>query len=436
MSEKKSGFKTFLTKIRHNKMVSLGLVLAICGGGLTATSVGAGVIAAGKNKIDLTQVAKYSTEFEFSKTGIKGKVVDVATDSIHKQAFILLGFEDLGTLSLDANNYTVYVTAVNDRIDTYPTGSFYIFGSTGYAGVYLSNVDGFDQQILDITIRNNAEMAVQQTSVFAETDMTEVTQESTESTESADPFVQYDQASVYANLGAELTTKLDSLSSDTIMKPSAVYEELVLREQETALKTSLGDMIKEFSVLETQEEEYAKRLRSAEITVPDRPTYIQNTKIKDGRLEDDIWFDMVPHFDWTNVTVAESDLLKNMIDEYNNQDGVETKMSSENVYLAAIKEHLQSKTIKGEPYTFELPSSWYYTNGALFDTTLDINGETQAISSDMNAFTNVWNQMYELKNSYSETLYELLKLDFAKETRDKDFTVNNSDSAIVVWQSQ
>ncbi|MBD5585201.1 MAG: hypothetical protein HDQ88_08965, partial [Clostridia bacterium] len=95
----------------------------------------------------LTQ-SKWSTEFTFSLSGATGSVVNVFRDDNNTKSFVLLKFDDLKDITVDPNEYEVFLTGADmnqnwQELKCSPKASVYMFGSTGYMGLYFVDMGGF-----------------------------------------------------------------------------------------------------------------------------------------------------------------------------------------------------------------------------------------------------------------------------------------------------
>ena len=190
---------------RHKRMetfaVSFGILIF---GILVVTIVSFGMFIQQQNNT-LSSKAIYTTDFSTSKTNIPGTVVGVYASEDRTKAFILMKFDDVKSISTNANNYQVFMTGINgqkrrETLKSSPAGSVYVFGNSGYMGIYLVNNEGFPTQILDIVVRANAELVKKSDNVSSENTNDE-------------SFSNYDQFRIYANPGATDATVLKCLSN-------------------------------------------------------------------------------------------------------------------------------------------------------------------------------------------------------------------------------
>ena len=205
----------------------------------------------------LDEQAIYSTEFETSKTGVSGKVVDVYSSKDKTKTLLLLKFDDTKVVSTNADNYQMFLTGASveqnkQTLDGVPSGSIYMFGNTGYMGVYLVNKDGFGPQILDLVVRCNSELQTK-SSENAEATGKEVEDKS---------FADYDQFRVYFNPGAAKAKHLDCLDGTKAPSITNFYNEAVITPQEDAIHKQLETQVNDMRVSLNQIQESEKRLET------------------------------------------------------------------------------------------------------------------------------------------------------------------------------
>ena len=176
----------------------VSMILLLC--------VGSGVYSQYKYDANrLTTVASYTKEFKMSRTESAGEVVNVFSNQNRTKAFVLLKFKDITQVSANANDYQMFlgvkkVSGNKSGWSYKPAGSIYVFGTTGYVGIYLTNEAGFESQVLELTLRGNSEIVPVTAKVVEETG-----QES---------FAKYDQARFNINPGATSVQTLDALDGD------------------------------------------------------------------------------------------------------------------------------------------------------------------------------------------------------------------------------
>ncbi|MDN5745465.1 MAG: hypothetical protein L0H31_10130, partial [Nocardioidaceae bacterium] len=113
----------------------------------------------------LADTALYNQTFTTSKTQLSGDVDGVYTNELGDKALVVMHFEESAQISYSAADYQAFLLGSNESLGTDVVGtqgikaSFHVFGSTGYMAVLLEADEPFDQQVLNLTMRANAEMS-------------------------------------------------------------------------------------------------------------------------------------------------------------------------------------------------------------------------------------------------------------------------------------
>lgn len=385
------------------------------------------------NSTQITEQAMYTQVFKTSLTGVQGAVENIYTNSTKTKAFILLKFDDMKSISTDANEYQMFLTGSNlamtpTELTVNPSGSIYMFGSTGYMGVYLAEARGFDKQILDLVVRCNKQIA------------------NTSETADADPvdasFSKYDQFRIYLNAGGNDALVADILDTKEELKISDMYEAFITSPQEQVVRSGLTSMIDTMKLDLDRIAEYEQRLLTAKIQIPDAPKIIQGDyyEVTDGGTPDDTSDDVtyivtntiVPtgfDFNWYNGSVR-SGYLKELAGD---------KTFSN--YLSAKLEDSE-ETPCGDPKTCYIPFSmsditWRRSDGSLFNA--DVNSAIAtnsdiAIANDIAGLQEAWRTYYGNKTNYQISgLRGLLMLEADVADSNSNFTINNEDWVLTNW---
>ncbi|MFD2024182.1 hypothetical protein [Promicromonospora aerolata] len=222
--------------------------------------VGSGVAAFKAGRDALSQTALYTQEFVTSKTDLGGDVDGIYTNESGDKALVMMHFDESAQISYNAADYQAFLLGSDTSLNSEPVstggieGSFHVFGSTGYVGVLLDAEEPFDRQVLNLTVRANAELS------FAKQDGT------------ANPdelggdrtFAKYDQWRVFFNpgaSGAEVIPALDALTFD----PARAFYDVVLETQEAELRTSLDRKLIEMRTSLAQVEAYTTDLEMTKV---------------------------------------------------------------------------------------------------------------------------------------------------------------------------
>ena len=258
---------------QHNaierQLFILGLSVVLIGGGLTMSGVG----MAQKNSQTLSTKAIYTKQSEYSKnSAVKAKVVSVSRSKDGKTAYLLFQFDNVNDVSQDARNYKVFLSAYQEHLKTKPVGNLFVFGSTGYMGVRIHDEAGIPNQILDVTIRSDKDLAVQKQ------DNEQITMENGY----GESFKKYNQIRFYANFGAKKATIVDLKSDAT---PEEMYYTLVGRDEDKKLRDEYDAEVKQMKTLLERVEEYQTRIADRGYDVPELPEIFRDLKVTADGLE-------------------------------------------------------------------------------------------------------------------------------------------------------
>lgn len=427
-----SGFLSKFKLDAHHKIERFGVLfitLVVC---LSLVTVSIMVKAHNDSRQQLTAQAVYTTEFTMSRTGSKGSVIDIYSDDAHTKTFILLKFDDISKISTNAENYQMFLTGSSlsmkpSHLNINPSGSIYMFGSTGYMGIYLAEAGGFKSQILDLVVRSNKEITSADEKNVNANDGT---------------FAKYDQFRVYFNAGGANTSKADFLNSGEIFTVGDIYEELITRPQEMVLRDSMTAEIRTMKSDMDLISEYTRRVQDDGIVLNSPPEAIlgdvitdkdgnivasmnpadQLTKISDDTvlyLNTDYTAVRGVNFTWQDSFIRDGYLPGMMGDKTPTQ------------YLSDVVNNEESKSDVFE--TGKLV--WYRTSGAVF-TPDNLSQTDISTNTDISNLMSAWSTYWEHKKSYQTgTLINLLKLEAEALSADANFTINNNEGVLSNWQS-
>ena len=203
--------------------------------------------------------AIYTRAFSMSQTGTTGSVKGVFSNNAHTKVFVLLQMDDMSAIPTDANDYRLVIggstpSGAYTTLKSNPSGLLYVFGSTGYFGVYLEDVNGFPSQLVQFYIEALVNLTGDQT---------------------ADGN-QYNRALVYFNPGGSYATHADFLEKSN-WQVFDMVEEIMTRSQERALRITLREDLFEMAKLRLLSDEYIRRLTEYGVIVPTIPTEIDDS---------------------------------------------------------------------------------------------------------------------------------------------------------------
>ena len=401
---------------RHHLMERFGVLMLVIMA-MLVSSIGLTFAKYRKdNSETLTSQAVYTSEFTTSKTELKGSVVNVFSNKNHTKSFVLLKFDSADSMSIDAKNYEVYLTGSNmstskTELKSKPTGCIYVFGHTGYMGIYLVDNRSFTSQIIKMTIRNYSELQK------AESEEQVVYDD--------ESYNKYDQFDVYFNPGASGTTNVDCLNTKTVT-PSAIYSDIVAAPMETEYKAALNDDLKNMKLQINKILDYrTSRFVNDGIAIPDIPKELKGDNVSDP--DENGYYHLttktiVPggyNVEWQTGSIKEGYL-----------DKICNGMSYTEFFASKEKERSESEDDTASWTSTE----WYRTDGSrivMGETRLD--AET-AMQNDIEGYKQALSDYYSLKKKYMTTdMYNLLLLEANTKSVDTYYTVNDSDSSIFIY---
>lgn len=249
----------------------------------------------------LSENAMYSTRFTTSRTNVSGTVEGVYTSEDKTRSFVLLKFNDISKVSLDADTYQAFLTGANLKrnkrdLMSNPAGSLYVFGTSGYFGVYLVDKSGFDKQILDLTIRANSEIVP----VISDG----------RSVGGDESFKIYDQFKIYFNPAAD-NAEISKVLSKEEFDVVDLYNEIVISPQEIIARENIQKTLQDMFNAQTRVEEFSDRLSNISIDgvrmkIPAGPREIRKDVVQKVYKEkpDDVDID-------GKYAVVDKDLVRN-----------------------------------------------------------------------------------------------------------------------------
>ena len=395
----------------HYKMERFGitfLCLTLCMAILMGTIV--------KHKIDMDKVTLgtnvvYTGDFTMSLSQNRVQVVDIFSNQAQTKCFVLLKFPDMTKVVTDASQYRIFLTgtnmsAVQEAPLCNPTATIYMFGVTGYMGIYLVDMAGFQSQILDMVLRCNILTGAMPSEIPVYEDAS---------------FAKFDQGRMYFNPGASGFTTVDFLDNPS-MSVGDIYDSVVVKTQESAIRERLTTDLDELRSLRSQIDEYARRVSDSGIIVPVEPLQIRGDTIEtleDGRLElkTDYILQGGYDFDWYNGTVKSGYL-----------DGVVGFGTTAARYISA-----QRKLVGSDKLDFG-SIRWLRADGTDFysaSDTIKSQSYTQ-IDANIKSLQQMWQSYYDMKKQYQiSDLEALLLLEMDSKDMSTNYTVNSTDNITV-----
>ena len=390
----------------------------------------------------------YSYSMTMSKTGAHAEIIKFMVDKTRTHGFLLFKFDEeaMDLISIDAKDYKIFISSAKNDFkydkpgNNQPAGRLFVFGQTGYMGLYLVNSQPWDSHMMNIVIRNTKDYSGQEVDDSKVTDKT---------------FAWYDQGSIYLNPGGKNAEHVAFL--DKKLNLMDMYKQSVIYDREAEIKDVLKNDLVEMDKLYRNAGWYMDRLTSgqdgAALANPGFPELIVNDKIivkSDGKEltwddEANGWLDDTGQvynrdslvyyyepttvfpggysFNWQDVSIDTG-----WIDDLRGNVSIESYLNS------------QAERRKTEHISDDLTRNWTYTDGTEFIPVLTgstgnaIDPTTEHLSKDIERLNKAWSDYVSLKRQYEEEdLLSLLYLEREVNNVVNSFTINESKDLVTLW---
>ena len=347
---------------------------------------------------------QYTTSGTTSKTGHEFSVDGVYSSSDGTQCFILLNFSDMSSMSRNASDYQMFLTGSSYNMGKTdllcsPQGSIYVFGSSGYMGLYLTDQAGFQSQILKLTLRCKEEL-----SDGVEVDVSQYSDES---------YIKYDQADIYFNPGGSDKYVMDFLETGD-MDVINMYYQMVIYWQEQDLRYELNQQLEDMQTKLALIDEYESRLDDDEILWSSNVSQEIKSDVVIYDEEKELYYLDTPYtcpkglnFDWQDKTV---------------QDGFLSSLTS-STYTSFWKQ--KQAEIEEVPTYSKL--TWYMNDGSEFDYgAYTLSSAQTNIKNDIDSCIAAWQDYYLAKSTYQQKLFDFLTLENSLNENWSKYTVTTT----------
>lgn len=475
---KKTKFQKLLIKLKldpHHRMerfaitsISLFIVISL----LTAY---AAKLYIDSKKITLTTQAIYTTSAVWSLTGGTVTVDSIYRNEDTSKVFILLKMssDTMEKMPTDAKNYEMYVTGYDEKLTNNLVGSVYMFGNSGYMGLYFADSAGIDAHMYDIVVRNTNVVTTDRS-------------KSAPSRYNDESFKYHNQIRIYANLAGSSAKVADFLNQEP-MDVTQIYAQTVMATQEAEVKKQLNDTLIDMNNTMMLINEYRTRLVTAGIN----PDVVYDTSIKGDRpaipeliANDSITTDVtltegnatqfVPSETSTNPTIVNNPynitvqteegmdftsyvqtngdkdsqlylVTKQVFPggyQYNYQDLklIDHFLPSMIPSGMNFRQWVQAKNAERDEYNASKTLTfghWYWADGSgafEYNSSDGYNETYRQIQRDIGLYEDAIQHLYMLKYDYQETLlYNYLVLASNMETTQGIFTVNAEKTALTMY---
>lgn len=401
----------------HHAIERFGIFFGV----LTVTGAlvlaGSGAAAFQNGRASLSQTALYTDSFTTSKTQLEGQVTGVYRNQLGNKTLVMMNFGEQSQISYSADDYEAFLLGSSpdlktEKVDTSGIkGSFHVFGSTGYVGVILEADQPFQRQVLNLTMRANAELSFKEERASGG---------SADTLAGDASFAKYDQWRVFFNPGASGAKHIAALDASAF-DPARAYYDIVLKDDETAARGALDNKLTQLRADRSQISAYTTDLQTTKVdglflrppTVPEAVrddsvtglTQAEADAGKKGSTKDQTGLTLVTkytvpggfNFDWRNG---------NIYDGYLNK--LVPSGSSYAKFLADKNDEPQDDTSQA---ITNMP--WLLSDGSDLKKDYTASDVTvRPLTNVMNNLSQAYRDYYTHKTEYqSELLFDLLDLD-------------------------
>jgi hypothetical protein len=189
-----------------------------------------------------------------SLSGAQSSVMLYRMNTQKNQIFILMHMADMTGISLDLSMYEILVTDANKDMKRKGKpkenikGQLYMFGMTGYIGIYLYTEEGqFSNEYKWITVRN----------------YNPATSNRTPRVQFMAEDAQFDQFHIFVNPGSEAVRTIDFLENHqkgTDLDAVAIYKHTISESLESEIKDEISSSLSELAEVRMSIGEYRRRL--------------------------------------------------------------------------------------------------------------------------------------------------------------------------------
>jgi len=321
---------------------------------------------------------------------------------------VMLYLDDVRTISTDAANYRIFFSAHRGSSANHPAGAIYMFGGSGYMGLYFTDARGFVPQISDVTVWNTQDLIGLPPANPA-----------------GSASDRYDDMQIFVNLGARYATHLEVLDWDGPLDIVELFAQTVSETQLSEITTELNRALSEMELSLLRIEELRIRLERDGVVVPADPVEIRGDRVT---REDDVlravFKSPMPggyDFSWQGRTVSDG-FIELVVP---NSEELRAHMRQMDAYRRGGVAHIRPDV------------EWLYTDGTPANDREGGGAMTNrelAVRADIAALEQEWRNFYNLRRQYqTELLPQLLILDENTRDRITGFTVHYGAEALTIW---
>lgn len=415
----------------HHTMERFAVICGVLVVTFTTVMAGTGFSAWQDGRAVLADTALYTDQFTTSRTNLSGDVNGVYTNELGDKALVVMQFDEDAQISYNAADYQAFLLGSDANLSSETvstegiTSSFHVFGSTGYVGVLLDAEEPFDQQVLNLTMRANAELSFND----------QATEESVDEIAGDETFAEFDQWRVFFNPGANGAEEIEALESTTF-DPARAFYDVALQSQEDEVRGELDAQLLEMRSALTRIDSYTSDLQTTKVDgvflrPPEVPAFVKGDEITGESVSE-------ATDDVSTLTLETSTVTPG---------GFDFNWRAGNVYdgyldvlVPAGQSYAQYLSEKSEESGDETDDQVSAMEWTLSDGT-SLSEDYRASDTTMRPLTNVMNNLSQAyqdyasaKDEYQSTLMlELLALDVDLRDVQSNSSVNETEDFLFVY---
>lgn len=432
-------FRKLMNWKKHHGIEMFGGLLVLC---IVALVINSGVIlsyAANEDKDYLEGNPYYAEEFVTSKSQTRGTIKAFYTNADNTKVAIMLHFTPITNMSTDAANYQIFYKGFNISKQRYtkrnlnePVGGYYIFGSTGYAMIYLMDSTGFEQQAGEVVVRSLE-------TLYTNNDSSSEEIESLKQLDAS--YEEYDQFRLIINPAGAQATVVDFLDDFDVQR---VYQQCIVDEQEAEIRARLMRDTVELNELWSRISAFKKNLTEAGVNVTMLPEEIRGDRFvncpdADGKhceisskdLVEDVTTQLVyvpsyvysggVDFDWFHEDLHTADFLGPLL-------GGKTEAA---FFQSLVQEKAQYGGMQVDANSFSMLDGTPINLSTLATSSLVTDKQ---IYDAISEYSSAVNDYIEMKRQYQTVdMVEYLSLQYNMQSTGQTFSANLQDDTVHVW---
>ena len=369
----------------------------------------------------LNEEAIYAERFTTSLSGVEGKIEQVYTNADHTKCAVLVRFDDMAKMSVNAEDYQFFVRGFNVQTGgasvakiSAPAGGYCIFGGSGRALIYLSCAKGFGSNALECIVRSNRTIYSQGSD----------SSEMQELKASDGSFAQYDQYRIIFNPNANQAVPVDFLDN---LDTKALYKQAIVNNAEVEMRQSLAEDINKLKTSYDALTAYRENLDGLGVRVPSLPEEIAADRFTTETIGEEEVLVYSPgtiynggvDFDWFHQTLSDGSFLEKLVG---------TQTPSQYFSTLSASAAIDSETIRSLN-----TEDWTMKDGSeIRSDSLDENVST--IRSNINSYVSSVREYCKLKKEYQRTdLISYLMLEYNMENAGENMSGSFREGIVTAW---